>query len=353
MEIWIEGTKKPMRSETNLEVRSNCALDLLRLVCAVAVVFIHSAPGFYGAAGQSINGALHVPPLVFFLISGYFWRDARGETSRERRRRRFVKTLKVTVFWVVAYMLFTTALVYPFHGELPGMDSAGEWLRSFFSADNLVKMVLVQRSPGVGTHLWYMLALTVAQLAMWGLYEIKATRARLPLAVALIAAQIAVQWTFCLKGWNFGAEFLRNAWLTGLPWMLVGDWLRGREESIRRIPTALLAAVGVLGLFTAPLEFWWGGTAEYPLGLYFAAPALVMLAVKLGTNVDRPWARPVRAFTQPLYLWHMLFVMPMKTAITALSLNGNLWWLIMPVTVLLCLGVFQLKRRLLARRARS
>lgn len=111
--------------------------------------------------------------------------------------------------------------------------------------------------------------------------------------------------------------------------------------------------MGVLGLFTAPLEFWWGGTAEYPLGLYFAAPALVMLAVKLGTNVDRPWARPVRAFTQPLYLWHMLFVMPMKTAITALSLNGNLWWLIMPVTVLLCLGVFQLKRRLLARRARS
>ena len=197
-----------------------------------------------------------MPPLVFFLISGYFWRDARGETSRERCRRRFVKTLKVTVFWVVAYMLFTTALVYPFHGELPGMDSAGEWLRSFFSADNLVKMVLVQRSPGVGTHLWYMLALTVAQLAMWGLYEIKATRARLPLAVALIAAQIAVQWTFCLKGWNFGAEFLRNAWLTGLPWMLVGDWLRGREESICRIPTALLAAVGVLGLFTAPLEFW-------------------------------------------------------------------------------------------------
>ena len=59
------------------------------------------------------------------------------------------------------------------------------------------------------------------------------------------------------------------------------------------------------------------------------------------------------AFTQPLYLWHMLFVMPMKTAITALSLNGNLWWLIMPVTVLLCLGVFQLKRRLLARRARG
>ena len=108
-----------MRSETNLEVRSNCALDLLRLVCAVAVVFIHSAPGFYGAAGQSINGALHMPPLVFFLISGYFWRDARGETSRERCRRRFVKTLKMTVFWVVAYMLFTTALVYPFTENCP------------------------------------------------------------------------------------------------------------------------------------------------------------------------------------------------------------------------------------------
>lgn len=342
-----------MRSETNLEVRSNCALDLLRLVCAVAVVFIHSAPGFYGAAGQSINGALHVPPLVFFLISGYFWRDARGETSRERCRRRVVKTLKVTVFWVVAYMLFTTALVYPFHGELPGMDSAGEWLRSFFSADNLIKMLLVQRSPGVGTQMWYMMALTVTQLALWGLYEVKWTKLRLPLAIVLMLAQLAVQWANSRLSLNLGQEFLRNAWLTGLPWMMMGDWLRGREESIRRIPTALLAAVGVLGLFTAPLEFWWNGIVEYPIGLYFAAPALVMLAIKLGTNVDRPWARPVRAFTQSLYLWHMLFVMTMETGIAALGLSTSLQWLSTPVTVLLCLGVFQLKRRLLACRARS
>lgn len=353
MEIWIEGTKKPMRSETNLEVRSNCALDLLRLVCAVAVVFLHAAPGFPGTIGQSVNGALHVAAPIFFLVSGYFWRDVRGETSRERCRRRVVKTLKMTVFWVVAYMLFTTALVYPFHGELPGMDSAGEWLRSFFSADNLVKMVLVQRSPGVGTQMWYMMALVVAQLMLWGLYEVKWTKLRLPLAIVLMLAQLAVQWANSRLSLNLGQEFLRNAWLTGLPWMLVGDWLRGREESIRRIPTALLAAVGVLGLFTAPLEFWWNGIVEYPLGLYFAAPALVMLAIKLGTNVDRPWARPVRAFTQSLYLWHMLFVMTMETGIAALGLSTSLQWLSMPVTVLLCLGVFQLKRRLLARRARS
>lgn len=342
-----------MKLEANLEVRSNCALDLLRLVCALGVVFIHAAPDLTGAVGQSVNGALHVPPLVFFLISGYFWRDARGETSRARCRRRFVKTLKVTVFWVVAYMLFTTALVYPFHGELPGMDSAGEWLRSFFSADNLVKMLLVQRSPGAGMQMWFMMALVAAQLMLWGLYEAKWTKLRLPLAIALMLAQIAVEVANDRLSLHLPQEYLRNVWLTGLPWLMVGDWLRGREESISRIPTALLAAVGVLGLFTAPLEFWWNGTVEYPIGLYFAAPALVMLAIKLGTNVDRPWARPVRAFTQPLYLWHMLFVMAMEVGIAALSLSTSLQWLSMPVTVLLCLGVFQLKKRLLARRARG
>ena len=342
-----------MRSETNLEVRSNCALDLLRLVCAVAVVFLHAAPGFPGTIGQSVNGALHVAAPVFFLISGYFWRDARGETSRERCRRRFVKTLKVTVFWVVAYMLFTTALVYPFHGELPGMDSAGEWLRSFFSADNLIKMLLVQRSPGVGMQMWFMMALAAAQLMLWGLYEAKGTKLRLPLAIVLMLAQIAVESANDRLSLNLAQEYLRNVWLTGLPWMMMGDWLRGREESIRRIPTALLAAVGALGLLTAPLEFWWNGIVEYPIGLYFSAPALVMLAIKLGTNVDRPWARPVRAFTQSLYLWHMLFVMTMETGIAALGLSTSLQWLSTPVTVLLCLGVFQLKRRLLACRARS
>ena len=340
-----------MRSETNLEVRSNCALDLLRLICAVGVVTVHSISSTASAFSALVNAALHATPLIFFLISGYFWRDARGEWASERARRHLLHALKTTVFWVIAYMLFTTALVYPFHGRVPGMDSAGEWLRSFFSGKNLLLLLLIQRSPGAGTHLWYMMALVWAQLLLWGLYALKAARARLPLAVALLLGQLAVQWANNRFALGLGQEFLRNAWLTGLPWMMIGDWLRGREESIRRIPTALLAAVGVLGLFTLPLETWWGGGVEYALGLYFASPALVMLAIKLGTNVDRPWARPARAFTLPLYLWHMLFVMPMVTAVTLLGLDDRLRWLIALATVALCYLVYRIQGLWKARRA--
>ena len=107
----------------------------------------------------------------------------------------------------------------------------------------------------------------------------------------------------------------------------------------------------MLGLFTLPLETWWGGGVEYALGLHFASPALVMLAIKLGTNVDRPWARPARAFTLPLYLWHMLFVMPMATAVTLLGLDARLRWLIAPAAVALCYLVYRIQGLWKARRA--
>ena len=340
-----------MRSETNLEVRSNCAIDLLRLICAVGVVTIHSISSTASAFSALASSALHAAPLIFFLISGYFWRDARGETSRERCKRRFLKTLRMTVFWVTAYMLFTTALAYPFHGRLEGVDSAGEWVRSFFSAKNLLSMLLIQRAEGVGTQLWYIMALAWAQLLLWGMYARKWTKARLPLAVLLLCAQFVLRWVNNRFALGLLPEHMRNAWLTGLPWMMIGDWLRGREESIRRIPTALLAAVGILGLFTLPLETWWGGSVEYTLGLHFASPALVMLAIQLGTNVDRPWARPARAFSLTLYLWHMLFVMPMAMAVTLLGLDARLRWLIAPVAVALCYLVYRIQGLWKARRA--
>ena len=55
------------------------------------------------------------------------------------------------------------------------------------------RQLLVQRSPGAGMQMWFMMALVAAQLMLWGLYEAKWTKLRLPLAIALMLAQIAVE----------------------------------------------------------------------------------------------------------------------------------------------------------------
>ena len=65
------------------EVRSNCALDLLRLICAVGVVTVHSIASTASAFSALVNAALHVQRRW----SSFSSRDTSGATRAASGRR--------------------------------------------------------------------------------------------------------------------------------------------------------------------------------------------------------------------------------------------------------------------------
>ncbi len=330
-----------------VEVRANCALDLLRMGCALLVVWIHAVMWHAGAVGNAIYAIGHVAPPVFFLISGYFWRGASGVFEAAQAKRKTLRAVRMAIVWTAAYFAFSVALNAALNGRLNAL-TLGQWLPMALAPRSLLHYVVFQASVGYGVHTWYLSSAALSYLLMWGFYRLRLERFRLPLALSLLAVHTALHAAVVLLEIpGVPAEYLRNGWLVGFPLMLLGDWMRGAP--LKKIPVWVWALASLVGLTFPVLEFFgFNFFREYLPGTIFEAFSLVALAICAGTNVDRPWAAGLRRFSRTLYLWHMMLVAPLQLLADARHAGAWAYLAIALAAVLGCLAIHAVKGRLCA-----
>jgi len=233
----------------------NDKLDLWKCVAIYSVIFIHIL--LPGQIGVAVNCLARFAVPLFFLSAGFFsWRSPPRVLAR-----RTVRTAGLLLFACLALLSLGCAMAR--HGGA----SMGAYLLGRFTWANAASLVLWQLFPlPYSWPLWFLAALLMIYLMWWGLTAL--LRGRLPhrllavLALGLLAVHLVLGEGRSLQGLAVDSVRIRNVWLDGLPFFLLGTWMGSQRERIEALRPGWLwlgaAAGSLLALWENSWTSMWG-----------------------------------------------------------------------------------------------
>lgn len=291
-------------------------IDLLRLICAFLVICIHC----------SFKWQNYVLPLartavpVFFMISGYFYSSGKNGGQQFRQIK---KVLKLIVLSALIYIVCDIVRSFLLSCDVV---SAGLFLRYAFGRLDfmLFKMpeawanFLLFNEPPFGAHLWYLSAFLYVLLIIV-LTERFIDRRRLYFLIPLLlAASLFIgSYSKAIFRLPIPAHMYRNFIFTGLPFFLLGDFLRGFEGRNNIGTKALCAALPLsLALIYAEnavlKKINHSISAEFFIGTIIMAATLLLLAERelalYDNKLIKTLARWGRQYSLGIYISHMLLM---------------------------------------------
>ena len=203
-----------------------------------------------GQIGVAVNCLARFAVPLFFLSAGFFsWRSPPRVLAR-----RTVRTAGLLLFACLALLSLGCAMAR--HGGA----SMGAYLLGRFTWANAASLVLWQLFPlPYSWPLWFLAALLMIYLMWWGLTAL--LRSHLPhrllavLALGLLAVHLVLGEGRSLQGLAVDSVRIRNVWLDGLPFFLLGTWMGSQRERIEALRPGWLW----LGARRGP--FWRCGSA--------------------------------------------------------------------------------------------
>lgn len=173
-------------------------LDIIKCFAAFLIVVLHWPVD--NVFGQAVHMAARPGVPLFFMITGYF---LNGTITKGGQWRYLKKILILTVY---AYTLYTGIHLMKYGVMMPSWESIGVWLLTGKNA--------------VGGHLWYLNALILAVLVIVGLTKITSLQKLHWLIPILFIGN------YIISCFDVPAYYYRNALFTGIPYILLGDWIR-------------------------------------------------------------------------------------------------------------------------------
>lgn len=291
----MQSREKVMAIFTPPTQNRHFAIDRLRFICAVMIVFLHVP--YLGHDFLLPITRCAVP--CFFMISGYLIYSANG-IGRNRWRRIFVHIVKITLTANLLYAVFT--VVYDLmHGDA--------WLMSF---RQLLIMAFFNNSPGVlAGHLWYLNAyvyvLLIAAIAdryhRWNVLFVVSP------ALLLVCFALGT-YSEVLLGHTFRNVLTRNFLFMGLPFFALGAFVKARQEQLRTVGRVAWAVLFVASGILAIAERLWllhigqTATSELYLGNVVQALSLLMFTLSFATARPNLTAYLGRYYSLDLYILH-------------------------------------------------
>ncbi len=340
---------KENRITSSTSGNRNQNIDILKAVCAIMIVSIHTS--YPGKDYLIVLSRIAVP--CFFMISGFLmWTD-----DRLILQKRVVKTIKhITVITIWATLLYAAAggANYALTGSHPlGLDRFAMWI-----AFNL---------PLFGGHLWYLFAylyvlgiICFCNRKGWlgGLHKLI-----LPLLVAcmLLGPYSALWFSEPLPYY-----YTRNFLFTGMPFFLLGMWVRKHIsfQKCQSVSNKTLIATIVLLLPITVADFRW--TTSLVHDWYELYPTVIILAIAVllytvqSNNKKFLWlARLGEKYSLYIYIYHLLILYLISavgqriTFIPSVLLNEYSFFIVLPTTIC-CIWVwFNLRQQIAVRCERN
>lgn len=257
--------------------RNRC-MDTIKGIACLFVVFIHY--NWSNDVSETIKAIGRFAVPYFFFVSGYHLPDRTGALESATIRRKLVHLLKMMAKAAIVYSIFCVFWNY-------SMDSSWNWMdfiRNEITWWSAVKIFLTC-DPLVYAHFWYLIALVLCYLVIWGLGEKPGRTGYLILFVVLLCGYSLLAEFKNLVGWknSFQISGTKNMVLSNLfvlralPFVLYGICLRKYNIAERRkIPFALLLVLIILGCLLAMLE-----QKRYGIILMYTGNHLMVIAMAL------------------------------------------------------------------------
>ena len=280
----------------DMNMKNDC-LNVCTGIAAFFIVFIHC--NFPSPVGGMMNGLARFGVPLFFMVSGYFSYGKGMDTVKKR----VGKTWNLFLAANGVYLLRKVILL-GMNGELTIIGMIRDL---FLSRDALVDWVLFNQSPFMW-HLWFLGALLYCYL-FYGLLVKRKWEERVYVLIPIcLAANLILGEGLHILGKGVPLVWVRNFWLTGLPFFLLGHWMF-REQSRGRLklqPGLCLGAV-LLGACLSMGEMLLSGGWELYFGSILMTAGIFLLALwKPSFGKGSLLAHIGERASVHIYLWQIL-----------------------------------------------
>ena len=199
-------------------------IDVLKFLCAFLVVCIH-AP-FPGVAGEYIVALSRVAVPVFFMITGFFYKDT-ADNNKEIKQ--IIKLMKLIVFSTCLYFLFNISigiLKYIIENDFSLVFDAVK----IIDKNTLVNFIVFNDSP-VASHLWYLNAIVYVLICVYFLRKCNLFKVLYWLTPLLLCADLIFgKYSVVFWGRSFNILYVRNFLCVGIPYFTIGYIIRNLYE---------------------------------------------------------------------------------------------------------------------------
>ncbi len=314
-------------------------LDIIKLICAFFVVFIHMP--FPGIAGTVVMAIGRVAVPAFFMITGFFYQTVK-ENGREKQQ--LLKVLSLTLVSNLLYFIWGILLSFL-------TSSPAEYIKQTVNDRAIFNFLIWNESP-FGVHLWYLGSLLFALVILFFLGKNKKlfSLSYWLIPILLIGDLVQGKYSLLLWGREFDLLLVRNFLFVGLPYILLGAFL---AEHMVHLETVfgkrkwLLVLLAVLFTVTSLLERWllsnlgMNAAREHYLSTTFLACTVVILAVVApDVKENNILAKLGKATSTGVYIFHM--IMKDVLAILLTGLFGSIYPWVRPICVFVASVIFAL-----------
>ena len=189
-------------------------IDILKFIIAFLVICIHSP--FYGEAGKYIVAISRCAVPVFFMITGFFYKQT---VAKGNENKQIIKVLKLCIFSNLLFLGFEVIMA------ILKKESILNLLQTTFSLKNIFKLIFFNESP-LASHLWYLNALIYVLVIMkfinkYNKYNVLNKIIPLLLLVDLILGK----YSMLLLNKEIPHILVRNFLFVGLPYFGLGNYI--------------------------------------------------------------------------------------------------------------------------------
>lgn len=277
-------------------LRRNDTFDILKLLAAYMVVFIHVP--FYGNFGAVVESLARFAVPFFFVSSGFF----SYRLPAEKFKKRILHILGLYAFAAPLFLMAKCAEMLIFRD----IQSVFQFLGQYLDPVTLVKLFLFNE-PVSSLHLWFLLALVYVYVTFYFTTRCGVgDKCVFILCFGLLLARLLLDEVFSAFG-IFVPEFLfRNFLLTGIPFFGIGMLVKKYESSIRgfsNLSVAISLMIGVAATVFSRLVFH---KCELYIGSLFLLYAAIVISVKF-SHVSYPKPLTVLASCSTyIYILHAM-----------------------------------------------
>ena len=224
-----------MEKRLQKSLNRNVTLDVVKLIAAYFVVFIHNK--FYGEFGLAIDSIARFAVPLFFISSGYFCFN----NSPDKIKVKAIRIAKMFLWATVMYH-FVNLAFFVLQGK---QDAIIPYITGIVNFETIWRF-LFTNLPYSSTPLWFLIALVYTYAVHYLVVKFKVSE-KLMLAISCVIVALDI---IC---WEFMPIFgivipVVNCFVTfGYPFFTFGLYFRKNQDKLKNTKTWFLVVMFVVG----------------------------------------------------------------------------------------------------------
>lgn len=311
----------------------NNSLDILKFICAILVIFIHTP--------QPTSIELIIDPLqrcavpIFFIISGYFTLN-RPNLNKVLANR--INSIVKILCWALALYL-TNHIIH--HQSIDIINTIILNIKNLVFCNNIL----------YGEHLWYIHAYLYVLIIFWMTNKYNCLKFLVYITPILIIAGLYLgKYHEMITGNQCPVYYSRNFLFTGLPFYILGILIKKNETLINQRISKNIVIVGAIAFLTM------GSIEELAFNLYnksgdlyistaFTAVALFIFFLRIKCEKENFITRIGKNDSLYLYILHVFFFNEISFLITELGYEELLQYISIIITPIITIVFIRILRK--------